>query len=94
MTATYSAHIIEAELDDRRSEQEKQVNYRDKHSSMRGFTPMQLVTVKNCYDNGVMKFVLGSIVKWLGPLCYLIPVGHIMRYCHVDDLRSTGETTA
>ena len=31
---------------------------------------MQLVTVKNCYDNGVMKFVLGSIVKWLGPLCH------------------------
>ena len=54
---------------------------RDKHSSMREFTPMQLLRVKNCYDNGVIKFVLGSIVKWLGPLCYLIPVSHIMRYC-------------
>ena len=27
---------------------------------------MQLVRVKNCYDNGVIKFVLGSIVKLSG----------------------------
>ena len=79
---------------DVQEKQEKQVNYRDQHSSMREFIPMQLVRVKNCYDNGVIKFVLGSIVKLLGPLRYLLRVGHRMRYCHVDHLRSTGETTA
>ena len=54
---------------------------------LREFTPMQLVRVNNCYDNGVIKFVLGSIVKWRGPLRYLMRVGHTMRYCHVDHLR-------
>ena len=79
---------------DVQKKQEKQVNYRDQHSSTRVFNPMQLVMVKNCYDNGVVKFVLGSIVKRLGPLRYLVRVGHRTRYCHVDHLRSTGETTA
>ena len=79
---------------DVQKKQEKQVNYRDQHSSTREFNPMQLVRVKNCYDNGVVKFVLGSIVKRLGPLRYLVRVGHRTRYCHVDHLRSTGETTA
>ena len=50
--------------------------------------------VKNCVDSGVVKFVLGSIVKRLGPLRYLVRVSHRTRYCHVDHLRSTGETTA
>ena len=50
--------------------------------------------VKNCVDTGVVKFVLGSIVKRLGPLRYLVRVGHRTRYCHVDHLRSKGEMTA
>ena len=50
--------------------------------------------MKNCYDNGVIKCVLGSIVKRLGLLRYLVRVGHRTRYCHVNHLRSTGETTA
>ena len=74
---------------DVQKKREKQVNYRDQHSSTREFNPMQLVRVKNCYDNGVIKFVLGSIVKRLGPLRYLVRVGHRTRYCHVDHLRST-----
>ena len=60
---------------DVQKKQGKQVNYRDQHSSMREFITMQLVRVKNCYDNGVIKFVLGSIVKRLGPLRYLVRVG-------------------
>ena len=55
---------------------------------------MQLVRVKNCYDNGVIQFVLGSIVKRIGPPRYLVRVGHKTRYWHVDHLRSTCETTA
>ena len=55
---------------------------------------MQLVRVKNCYDKGFLKLVLGSVVKRLGLICYIFRVGLIMRYCHVDHLRSTGETTA
>ena len=72
---------------DVQKKQDNQMNYRDQHSSIREFTPMQLVRVNNCYDNGVIKFVLGSIVKWRGPLRYLMRVGHTMRYCHVDHLR-------
>ena len=71
---------------DVQKKQEKQVNYRDQHSSMPDFTPMQFLRVKNCYDNGVIKFVLDSIVKRLGPRRYLVRVGHSMRYCHVDHL--------
>ena len=78
---------------DVQKKQEKQVNYRDQHLSMREFTPMQLVRVKHCYDNGVIKFLLGSIVKRLVPLRYLVRVDHRMRYYHVDHLRSTGKTT-
>ena len=56
---------------DVQKKQDKQVNYRG-HLSMREFTQMQLLRVKNCYDIGVIKFVLGSVVKRLGPLCYLV----------------------
>ena len=59
---------------DVQKKQGKQVNYRDQHLSMREFTPMQLVRVENCYDDGVIKFVLGSIVKRLGPLLYPVRV--------------------
>ena len=38
--------------------------------------------------------ILAKVFKRLGPLRYLVLVGHRMRYCHVDYLRSTGETTA
>ena len=81
-------------LSEVQGKQDKQVNNRDQHTPLREFTDRQLVRVKNCVDNGVVKFVLGSIVKRLGPLRYLVRVGHRTRYCHVDHLRSTGETTA
>ena len=81
-------------LGDVRGKQDKQVNNRDQHTPLREFTDRQLVRVKNCVDNGVVKFVLGPIVKRLGSLRYLVRLGHRTRYCHVDHLRSTGETTA
>ena len=81
-------------LSDVQDKQDKQVNNRDQHTPFREFTARQLVRVKNCVDNGVVKFVLGPIVKRLGPLRYLVRVGHRTRYSHVDHLRSTGETTA
>ena len=81
-------------LSDVQGKQDKQVNNREQHTPLREFTDRQLVRVKNCVDNGVVKFVLGSIVKRLGPLRYLVRVGHRTRYCHVNHLRSTGETTA
>ena len=81
-------------LSDVQGKQDKQVNNREQHTPLREFTDRQLVRVKNCVDSGVVKFVLGSIVKRLGPLRYLVRVGHRTRYCHVDHLRSTGETTA
>ena len=81
-------------LSDVQGTHDKQVNIRDQHTPLREFTDRQLVRVKNCIDNGVVKFVLGSIVKRLGPLRYLVRGGHRTRYCHADHLRSTGETTA
>ena len=81
-------------IDVQKKQEKQNMNYRDQHSSMREFTPMKLVRVNNCYDNGVIKFVLSSIIKRFGPLRYLVRVDHRMRYCHVDHLRSTGETTA
>ena len=81
-------------LSDVQDKQDKQVNNRAQHTPLREFTDRQLVRVKNGVDSGVVKFVIGSIVKRLGPLRYLVRVGHRTRYCHVDHLRSTGETTA
>ena len=81
-------------LSDVHGKQDTQVNNRNQHTPLRDFTDRPLVRVKNCVDNGVVKFVLGSIVKRLGPLRYLVRVGHRTRYCHVDHLRSTSETTA
>ena len=45
-------------------------------------------------DHDRSRYAAYSVNKRRVPLRYLVRVGHRTRYCHVDHLRSTGETTA
>ncbi|XP_021340098.1 uncharacterized protein K02A2.6-like [Mizuhopecten yessoensis] len=57
---------------------------------VRTFSRNQSVRVRN-FRGGKEKWIVGSVVKQLGPLTYLIRVGRTFRYVHVDHILATGE---
>ncbi|XP_060076454.1 uncharacterized protein LOC132556082 [Ylistrum balloti] len=72
----------------------KQMMQKEHHDKgrvkVRSFVVNQTVRVRN-FRGGLEKWVPGKIVKQLGPLTYLVRVGPIIRYAHVDHIVSSGE---
>ncbi|XP_069122416.1 uncharacterized protein [Argopecten irradians] len=72
-------------------QQDSQKRHHDKGPvRVRTFARNQSIRVRN-FRGGKEKWLLGTVVKQLGPLTYLIRVGRTLRYVHVDHLLATGE---
>ncbi|XP_014679047.1 PREDICTED: uncharacterized protein K02A2.6-like [Priapulus caudatus] len=71
--------------------QQKQKEHHDVRVHFRDFEKNEIVRVKNSRDNKEVKFVLGTILRRLGPLRYLVDVAGNARFVHADHMRKTSE---
>ena len=70
--------------------QNRQAEAHDKTKpvKMREFQPYSPVNVKNQHG-GPDKWIPGTVIRRLGPLTYLVRVGHNLRYVHMEHLTSS-----
>ena len=70
--------------------QRKEKQHYDRGTVMREFVKDDQVRVKN-HQGGKMKWILGRVIRRLGPLNYLVRVDGRTRYVHVEHLRAARE---
>ena len=71
-------------------QQENQVKYQANNRCSRELRVNQMVRVRN-YHGGKEKWVLGTIVKKLGPRTFQVRVQGELRMCHLDQLIASAE---